>query len=142
MHIQVEDYFISNNKELLQFEIIKGFLSRSYWGNRRTEEQIRKSIANSLCYGVYRESKQIGFARVVTDGATMYWLADVYVDEDFRGRGIGKNLISAMTNSDELKNLMGVLGTRDAHQLYEQYGFTADTERMMRRMPSIVNSNA
>jgi len=141
MHIQIEDYIISDNKELLQLDTIKGFLSRSYWGNRRTEEQIRKSIANSMCYGVYRESKQIGFARVVTDGATMYWLADVYVDEDFRGRGIGKNLISALTNSDELKNLMGVLGTRDAHQLYEQYGFAADKERMMRRMPPSVNSN-
>ena len=81
-------------------------------------------------------SKQIGFARIVTDHVTMYWLADVYVDEEYRGRSIGKRLIETITNSEDLKDLVGILGTKDAHELYEQYGFERDTNRFMRRVPT------
>jgi GNAT superfamily N-acetyltransferase len=140
MNIETNDYLISDDKNLLNHETIKGFLARSYWANRRTNERIEKSIQNSICYGVYQEGKQIGFARVVTDRATMYWLCDVYIDEDYRGQSIGKKLVESITKSEELKDLMGILGTQDAHHLYEQYGFEADKERMMRRMPDYVRN--
>ncbi|MFK7694158.1 GNAT family N-acetyltransferase [Paenibacillus sp. HJGM_3] len=130
------DYTISTDKSRLDVGVIKGFLERSYWGKHRAEETIiRTSIDNSLCYGVYDGGRQIGFARVITDFATSYYLCDVYIDEDYRGKGVGKSLIEAITTSDELKNVQGILGTKDAHGLYEQYGFARDAERFMRRVP-------
>jgi len=68
----------------------------------------------------------------------MYWLCDVFIDEEYRGKGIGKKLIESITNSEELKNLLGVLGTQDAHGLYKLYNFEDDKERMMRRMPDYI----
>ncbi|MNZ85602.1 Acetyltransferase (GNAT) family protein [compost metagenome] len=133
MKLWFNQYLISDDKSLLDFTAIKGFLAQSYWGNHRSEDTVTRSIQHSLCYGVYDNSKQIGFARVVTDFATMYWLCDVFIDEAYRGQGIGKRLVEAIITSDELKGIMGVLGTKDAHELYEQYGFTRDQERIMRR---------
>jgi GNAT superfamily N-acetyltransferase len=85
------------------------------------------------CIGVYLLDKQIGFARVVTDGATMYWLCDVLVDEAHRGCGIGKKLIDSIVNWEKLQGMGGILATRDAHGLYEKYGF--GKKEMMRRAP-------
>ncbi|MCS7459746.1 GNAT family N-acetyltransferase [Paenibacillus doosanensis] len=133
-----ESIVISCDKSLLQLDVVLGFLSRSYWANKRSQERIRKSIDNSICYGAYADGRQVAFARVVTDGATMYWLCDVFVDEAYRGRQIGKKLVQAIVQSDELKDLMGILGTADAHGLYEQFDFQRDQERMMRRMPDFV----
>lgn len=140
MHIQFNQYLISDDKSLLDVETIKAFLSRSYWANKRTAERVEKSIQNSLCYGVYNGSEQVGFARVVTDYATMYWLCDVFIDEEHRGRGIGKQLVQSLTTSDELRDLHGILGTKDAYELYEQFGFASDKERMMRRMPDYIRN--
>ncbi|WP_166242977.1 GNAT family N-acetyltransferase [Paenibacillus turpanensis] len=138
MAMHTEDIVISDDKSLLQLDVICGFLARSYWANKRSESKIRKSIENSYCYGVYYQGRQIGFARLVSDGATMYWLCDVFIDEDFRGFGIGKRLVETITTSEPWNNLMGVLGTLDAHDLYEQYGFSRDPERYMRRMPDFL----
>ncbi|NIK80014.1 putative N-acetyltransferase YhbS [Paenibacillus castaneae] len=135
MHIPYKEYIISDDKKLLDIAAIKELLSKSYWASSRSEEKVEKSIRNSVCYGVYDGNKQIGFARVVTDFATMYWLCDVIVDEAYRGQGIGKKLVESLTSSDELKDLSGILGTKDAHELYEQFHFFTDKERMMRRMP-------
>jgi GNAT superfamily N-acetyltransferase len=72
----------------------------------------------------------------------MYWLCDVFIDEEYRGKGIGKQLVECLTTSVELKNLLGVLGTKDAHELYEQFGFASDKERMMRRMPDYIRNQS
>lgn len=136
MKINYNQFLISDDKSLLQLDTICGFLARSYWAERRSRETIAKSIENSLCYGIYDGGKQIGFARVVTDYATMYWLCDVYVDETYRGTGIGKKMIESITSSDELSGLSGILGTKDAHGLYEQYGFVRIPDRFMRKFPS------
>jgi GNAT superfamily N-acetyltransferase len=135
MRYEFDGFFISDEKGLLQIDVIAGFLSRSYWANKRSMTTIQKSIEASVCVGVYHGSKQIGFARIVTDHATMYWLADVYVDEEYRGKSIGKKMIETITSSEELKGLVGILGTKDAHELYEQYGFEREPSRFMRRMP-------
>ncbi|WP_028608375.1 GNAT family N-acetyltransferase [Paenibacillus harenae] len=135
MEANSTDYVISSDKSLLQREVIHRFLQDSYWANKRPLNKINKSIETSLCYGVYHGERQIGFARVITDWATTYWLCDVVVDKDYRGKGIGKQLVEAIIHSEELKDLSGFLGTADAHGLYEQYGFVRDADRFMIRRP-------
>ena len=118
---------ISTNKSLLDIPMIHQYLSeRSYWAKGRSLEAVQKSIENSLCFGVYDENgKQLAFARVVTDYAIFGWLMDVFVLEEYRGSGIGKQLMEAIVNHPDLKNLRRIgLGTEDAHGLYQQFGFT------------------
>ena len=118
------EYTISTEQSLLSVDAICDFLiNRSYWAKSRTREQIEKSIMNSLCFGVYHSERQVGFARVVTDYSVMYWLCDVFVNEDQRGQGIGKLLMECVVNHPDLKDLNGVLATKDAQGLYQKYGF-------------------
>ncbi|SFM02147.1 Acetyltransferase (GNAT) family protein [Paenibacillus sp. 1_12] len=133
MEILFNTFIISDDKTRLDIEIIGGFLSRSYWANERPIEKTQKAIENSLCYGVYDQNRQIGFARVITDGATMYYLCDVFIDEHYRGQGIGKKLVETIVSSEALHGINGVLGTKDAHSLYESYGFNRVADRYMRR---------
>lgn len=126
-------YLISNNKALLSLEKLREFLADTYWAGDRPAEIIQKSIINSECFGIYCENQQVGFARIVTDYSTMFWLCDVYVDREHRKKGLGKKLVEVIVTSDELEYLTGILGTRDAHALYEKYGFEKDGERFMRR---------
>jgi GNAT superfamily N-acetyltransferase len=129
-----KEYVISSDKSLLSIDRICYLLSQSYWANTRTKEKIEQSIENSICYGIYQNSIQVGFARVVTDFATMYWLCDVIIDKEHRGKGLGKKLISLIANSGELKGLRGILRTKDAHGLYEQHGYIKDGEHFMVRV--------
>jgi GNAT superfamily N-acetyltransferase len=130
-----DEYTISTDKSLLQKETIQGFLFRSYWANTRSREMLERSIENSLCFGMYVGTRQVGFARVVTDFATMYWLCDVFIDEEYRGEGLGKKLVSYVTEFEAIRNLSATLATKDAHKLYEQYGYTKEPDRFMRRIP-------
>ncbi|SMF79230.1 Predicted acyltransferase [Paenibacillus uliginis N3/975] len=133
MQVRFEDYLISTDKTLLNYENVCGLLAGTYWANKRPVEQIKKAIETSLCFGVYHGEKQIGFARVITDWATAYWLCDVIIDDEYRGKGIGKKLVETIIHSEELKDITGFLGTADAHRLYEQYGFVKDAESFMVR---------
>ena len=134
MEVEYQSYRISDQTSLLQVDRIHAMLLTSYWANARSREAIEKSIQNSLCVGVYSEGVQIGFARCVTDYATIYWLCDVIVDEAYRGRGIGKALMEAILSHEQLQGLSGILATRDAHGLYAQHGFAvADPGRFMRK---------
>ncbi|AZK45081.1 GNAT family N-acetyltransferase [Paenibacillus lentus] len=135
MEIYYNEYLISDDKERLDLDKVKGYLARSYWANQRSEEKIEKSIEESVCFGIYKDKKQVGFARVVTDDATMYWLCDVFIDENYRGLGLGKYLVETITESERFRKLTGLLGTRDAHELYEQFHFVRDRDRLMRRAP-------
>jgi len=137
MHLNRKDgYFLSTDKDLLSLDVIFGYLSRSYWAAERPREVVKTSLENSLCIGVYApDGTQVGFARAVTDYATMYWLADVFILEEHRGKGLGKWMVENFLQVPELKNLSGILATRDAHGLYEKYGFKVpeDPKRMMRK---------
>ncbi|GAA3404929.1 GNAT family N-acetyltransferase [Paenibacillus hodogayensis] len=135
MEIRYKDYLITDDKSKIDKQVVLDYLARSYWGSRRTPERISRSIDNSECYGVFHDGRQIGFARIVTDGATVFYLCDVFVLEDYQGQGIGKKLIETITGSERYEWMTGILGTRDAHGLYEQYGFERDPERFMRRVP-------
>lgn len=117
-------YKVSTDKSLLDIDIIADYLlKRSYWAQNRSIERIEKSIENSLCYGVYSENRQVGFARVVTDYSVFYYLCDLFILEDYRGKGLGKFLTKCVVETPELKNARGMLNTKDAQGLYRQYGF-------------------
>jgi len=126
-------FVISDDKEKLQIDRIREMLSTSYWARDRSMDVIQKTIDNSICFGIYQDENQVGFARCVTDYSTMYWLGDVIIDCDFRGLGLGKALMKAITQHDELRSLRGILETDDAHDLYKQYDFYFDDGKYMIR---------
>ncbi|HYF84310.1 MAG TPA: GNAT family N-acetyltransferase [Clostridia bacterium] len=134
-------YLISTEKSLLSVDTVYDFLvNKAYWAKYRTKEQIEKSIKNSLCFGVYDAGRQVGFARAVTDYSVMYWLCDVFVDEEYRGQGIGKFLVEFIVNHPDLMHLNGTLCTKDAQGLYQRYGFVVpspetNTYMAKRRVP-------
>lgn len=128
-----EDYTISGDKKLISIDRVCGLLSQSYWAQERSREAVERSVENSLCWGVYFNGVQVGFARAVTDYATIYWLCDVIIDEKHRGKGLGKALVNCVVNSEELEGLRGILSTKDAHGLYRQYGFERVEGRFMAR---------
>jgi GNAT superfamily N-acetyltransferase len=123
--INKQGFLISTDPKRLQMDKILGFLSRSYWANDRPAEAITRSIENSLCFGLYRGNEQVGFARAVTDYTTYAWLCDVFIQENYRGQGLGKWLISCVMGHPELANLRRwALATSNAHELYRKFGFS------------------
>ena len=131
-----EKLLISTDSGLLDSEVIYDFLSRAYWAQGRARSIIELSLKNSLVFGLYDEGRQIGLARVVTDHATFAWLCDVFIHEDYRGRGMGKWLMASILSHPDLQGLRRfLLATRDAHRLYSQFGFTAlnNPDRWMER---------
>lgn len=135
MEYRFKEYVISDDPKRINTQTVIDFLATSYWASSRSLEKIKASIQNSICYGVYDKDKMIGFVRIITDGATMYYLCDVFVIDDYRGQGISKKLVEIITNAPEFEWMTGILGTKDAHKLYEKYGFERDGERFMRRQP-------
>lgn len=128
------DYLISDDPARLDIEVIHGYLKRSYWAASRPVERIVRSIEHSLPFGLYKDGRQIGFARAVTDYSTFAYLADVFVLEEFRAEGLGKWLVEvALAHPDLQEMRRWMLATRDAHELYRQFGFTElkDPERWM-----------
>lgn len=120
------DYLISTDRGKLDFEVIHDYLSnQSYWAKGRSVETIKRSVDNSLPFGIYKDDRQVGFARVVTDYATFAWIADVFVLEEFRGFGLSKWLMEVIIAHPELQGFRRwVLATKDAHNLYKKFGFT------------------
>ena len=129
------DYTVSTDSTRLDFDAIHAYLAQSYWSPGVPRAVVERAAANSLCFGLYHASDgQIGFARVVTDRATFAYLADVYVLESHRGQGLSKWMMALIVAHPELQGLRRfMLGTKDAHGLYAQYGFTplANPARMM-----------
>jgi GNAT superfamily N-acetyltransferase len=110
----------------LDLDVVAGFLGASYWAKGIPRATVRKSLDNSLCFSLLDEDRQIGFARVISDHATIAYLGDVFVLPDYRGRGLSKWLMSCVVEHPELQGLRRwILATSDAHGLYEQFGFTA-----------------
>ncbi len=114
------EFLISTSRELLDLDVIHGFLTNCYWAKGIPREIVLRSIEHSLCFGVYEGSgAQIGFARVVSDFATVAYLGDVFVLESHRGRGLSKWLMECVVQHPRLQNLRRwILLTRDAHGLY------------------------
>ncbi len=132
-----DKFTISTDKTLLDAEMIQEFLAReSYWAQSRTSDQTLRAINNSLCFGIYDGDAQVGFGRVVTDHATFAYVGDVFVLKEYRGRGLSKWLMESMIEHPDLQGLRRwILATRDAHRLYQKYGFHSLThpDRWMER---------
>jgi N-acetylglutamate synthase-like GNAT family acetyltransferase len=135
MEITKEKYTISTDNSKLDIDFIHNYLSGySYWAEEIPVAIVVKAIEGSLCFGLYEGDKQIGFARMVTDKATFAYMADVFVDEHYRGRGLSKWLVATMLAHPDMQGLRRLmLATRDAHGLYAQFGFTPlnHPERLM-----------
>ncbi|MFD0941161.1 GNAT family N-acetyltransferase [Pedobacter boryungensis] len=127
MEIIENGFIFSDDSNLIDVNSVHHYLStQSYWAKGIPLEIVQRSIHNSLCFGVYKDDKQVGFARWVTDRATFAYLCDVFIVEEFRGLGLSKKLMSLMMFHKDLQGLRTyTLGTLDAHRLYEQFGFKA-----------------
>ena len=123
----VDGYRISNHYEDMDLSVIHGFIAQSYWAGNIPMETLQQALKNSLCFGVFRNSgEQVGFARMITDRATFAYLADVFILTEHRGKGLSKWLMQEIIEHPELQGLRRMLlATRDAHGLYEQFGFKA-----------------
>ena len=127
---QVQEYHrgefrISTDRERLDLDVIHGFLTECYWARGIPREVVNRSIENSMCFGVYSDGKQVGFARVISDYATYAYIGDVFVLEPYRGHGLGKWLMQCIMQHPRLQGLRRwSLVTADAHGLYAQFGFT------------------
>ena len=133
MEILLNEFLISDDKKKIQLDRVCQLLSTAYWAKDRQKDIVQKSIDNSICFGIYLHDKQIGFARCVTDFATVYWLADVIIDNDYRKLGLGKALVESIVKHEQLRGCFGILSTQDAHELYKKYGFNLVTDRFMRK---------
>lgn len=138
------EYEISTEQSRLDVAMIHGFLQSSYWARNVPRSVVERSIQGSLCFGVFHGDQQVGFARVITDFATMAYLADVFVVPEHRGRGISKRLMRAILGHPKLQGLRRFfLATQDAHGLYAQFGFKplANPEHFMTlRNPNVYGS--
>jgi len=116
---------VSCDRSKLDVERVHAFLTNAYWSEGVSRETIDRGIENSIPFGLYLEGEQVGFARVISDRASYAYLADVYIEEPHRGKGLSKLLMRAVMAHPELQGLRRwILGTRDAHGLYRQFGFT------------------
>jgi N-acetylglutamate synthase-like GNAT family acetyltransferase len=120
------DYVVSTDPAGIDIAYVHAFLAKSYWSKGIPREVIERAIAGSLVFGLYDGAgAQVGFARVITDRATYAYIADVFVDEVHRGKGLGKLLMRAIMSHPDLQGLRRwSLATRDAHGLYRQFGFS------------------
>ena len=145
MDINKDNFIISTDKSKLNISYIHEFLTHSYWAENIPLEIVKRSIAGSICFGVYDGLQQVGFARVVTDNATFGYLADVFIDEKYRGKGLSKWLMETIMTHPGLQGFRSwQLATRDAHGLYTQFGFKPldKPELIMRKVdPDVYKKN-
>jgi N-acetylglutamate synthase-like GNAT family acetyltransferase len=126
-------YRIVDDLNQMDLNDIIRLLKSTYWADKRSAEQIEKSARNSSCYGIFieGENKLAGFARVISDYATTYYLCDVVVDEEYRNKGLGTALVSYIESLPVYAGLRGILVTRDAHSLYRKFGYEVVDGRVM-----------
>jgi len=126
VHRERDEFLISTDAARLDIDAIHAYLSSSYWATGIPRAVVERAVAGSLCFGLFHGPRQIGFARVISDRATFAYLADVYVLDAYRGHGLGAWLIETVIAHPDLQGLRRfVLVTRDAHGLYEKFGFTS-----------------
>jgi GNAT superfamily N-acetyltransferase len=139
--MNLDDYEISTDPARLDIDAVHAYLTQSYWSPGIPRETVARAAANSLSFGVFHAGRQVGFARMITDRATYAYLADVYVLEAHRRKGVSKKLMDCIMAHPDLQGLRRMmLATRDAHGLYAQYGFTplkAPDRMMEKHVPNV-----
>ena len=136
--ITENNFTISTDKSKIDLDYVHDFLSHSYWSPGVPMETVKRAMQNSLVFGVYDNDKQVGYARMITDTATFAYLADVFIDENYRGKSLGKWMVKTILAHPDLQGLRRIiLATKDAHSLYAQFGFVpfAAPERWMAFSP-------
>ena len=126
-------YRILDGRDKMDLKDITRLIKSTYWADKRSDEQIEKSIQNSSCYGIYLEDdeKLAGFARVISDYATTYYLCDVVIDTEYQHNGLGTALVEYIESLSVYEGLRGILITRDAHSLYKKFGYEVLDGRVM-----------
>ncbi|MBU2513984.1 GNAT family N-acetyltransferase [bacterium] len=124
MRWQKDKYLIDDDPSSINLEVVVELLRKSHWAKHRTADTVKRSILNSLCFGLYNGDSQIGFARVLTDYATYAIILDMIIAEEFRGKGLGNWLMEVVTNHFSINNTRQMLWTSTAQGLYEKSGFT------------------
>ena len=142
----IEGYRLTTDKSEMDINVIHSHISKSYWANGIPIDVLKKAIENSLCFAVLTENEElVGFSRMITDYATYAYLADVFISEAHRGKGLSKELLTEITAHPQLQGLRRVtLATKDAHGLYKKFGFTAlaSPEIFMERWEPNIYKNA
>ena len=120
----MDDYIISGDKSKLDITLIHSFITNAYWAKGRTYEEVKNTIHYSDCFGIYKNSHQVGFARVLSDYTVFAYLMDVFIISAYRGKGLSKKLLTAVFEDSKFKQVKKwMLATSDAHGLYEKFGF-------------------
>jgi GNAT superfamily N-acetyltransferase len=128
------DFEISTDPARVDIAVVHSFLTNCYWAKGISPALVQRSLEHSICFSIFHGNAQIGFARVITDRATFAYLADIFVLEAHRGKGLSKWLMECIQSHPDLQGLRRwMLATRDAHGLYRQFGFheLASPERFM-----------
>jgi GNAT superfamily N-acetyltransferase len=129
-----EEFVITDDRKKVQIDVVAGLLAKTYWGHKRPREVVEKLVPNSLCFSLFRNEEQLGFGRVVTDCTVFSWLSDLVIDDEYRGRGLGRWFMDCILSHPEIGKTQFVLQTTQAHGLYERYGFRG-SEKLMTRQP-------
>jgi len=131
----MQTFNILKGRDKMNVHEVKKLIAQTYWAKDRSIDVIQKSMENSICFGVFldKDVKQVGFARVITDYATTYYICDVIIDSEYRGNGLGKKLLESIESDQEFCDLKGILVTKDAHGLYEKFGFAKDGSTFMQK---------
>ncbi len=137
MEWRKDKYLITDDRSKVQLEVVHRLLAVTYWGDRRPREIVDRMVAGSICFSLYHGSKQIGFGRAVTDSTTFTWVADIVVEPEFRGAGLGKWIVECLLEHPAIKGTQLVLQTRDAQGLYEQFGFSENSALMSTKVTDL-----
>jgi GNAT superfamily N-acetyltransferase len=130
-------YELDDDPARVDVDAVHGFLAQSYWAEGRPRETVERLVREAQrVVGLYHEGRQVGFCRAVSDDASLTYLADVYVLEEHRGRGLGVELVHEMIENGPYAARRWLLHTRDAHELYRRFGFGTPNERLMERPPA------
>lgn len=132
MQQTIQGYLFTDDRNAIQHDRLETLMRQTYWAKDRPMEVVEASLQHSLCFSVFApQGQQVGFARVLTDYATTYYICDVILDEQHRGQGLGTELLKLITTDKRLCGLLGLLLTSNAHRFYEKFGFSLQSEKCM-----------
>jgi GNAT superfamily N-acetyltransferase len=135
MELRKDEYTITDKQDSADLDFIHSALNSTYWAEGRPKDVVQKSISNSVLLSLLYETEQVGFARIVSDYATFAWVCDVFIAPEHRGRELGKWLMSCVMQHPAADVTQVILATRDAHGLYEKFGFERREYMFVRKDP-------
>jgi GNAT superfamily N-acetyltransferase len=129
-----DEFVISDDPKRVNVEVVAGLLSQTYWGHKRSRPVVEKLIPKSFCFSLLRNGEQIGFARVVSDFTVFSWLSDLVIEDEYRGKGLGRWFLDCILSHPQIAETQFVLQTTQARVLYKKFGFQ-ESEKLMTRRP-------